>query len=129
MTAMRGAVLFAFSFLLACSGGDKIHQVSRSLSVFSRTDGPTSFSISVEFTMPKGFPVEINSNVAMTDTSNRRFEATAYGLSTDSNGEQRVNAKFDVAEGSHVRVVHVDQYDIDMSSRRVTRRAAASTAP
>jgi hypothetical protein len=137
---IRGALVVALSFLAACGGGverrllhieDKISHVSQTWSATPRFDrGPTRYVLTLEFTMPKQFPVGVLGDITMTDTSGRRFESTENSLSIDSDGVQRIGTKFEVAEGSQVGVVHIgDDYDVDVSSGRITRRAAASAAP
>jgi hypothetical protein len=133
----RGAVVVALSFLIACGGGEgrighddaKISHVSQSLSVAPRFDrGPTRYVLTLEFTMPKRFPVGVLGDIAMTDTSGRRFESMENTLSGDSEGVQRIGTKFQVVEGSQPGVVHLGEYDVDVPSGRVTRRAG-SAAP
>jgi len=134
MAAMRGAVLVALSFLLACSGGDKISLVSQSSSVATRSDGPTRFFLNIEFTMPKDFPIDHDDPfITMTDTSGRRFEAKEMSISTTGDGVKMVegvSAKFELPADSKLGVIHIgDYYDVDVSSRRITRRRAGSAAP
>lgn len=142
MTAMRGAVLVALSILIACGGGEgkgrhgdvTISNVSQSWSSFD--SGPIRSVLKLEFTMPKDFPIDSSKPwISMTDASGRHVEAKEMSISTNGDGVvmvQSVSARFELAEDSKPIVLHIgDDYDIDFSSGRVTRRAApaASTAP
>ena len=141
MTAMRGALVVAVSFLIACGGGgkpvgggDTISHVSQTFSSVDSNDGPTQYFYELEFTMPKDFPIDsANPFVTMTDSSGRHFQAKQMSISTSGDGVmmvQSVSAKFELADASTKAVVHIgDDYDIDISSGRVTRRAAAPAAP
>jgi hypothetical protein len=131
-TMIRGAAVVALWLLVACSSensGDKISQVSLVSSVAPSFNGPTRYYLAVEFTMPRRFPMGVLGDISMTDTSGRRFESLENTLSSGSDTGQRIGARFEVAEGSQFGVVHLENYDVDISSRRVTRRAAASAAP
>jgi len=135
---MRGALVIAFSLLVACHGevkigdrigGDKISHVSYHLTANPRFDrSPTRYFLKVEFTMPKRFPVGVLGDITMTDTSGRRFESMETSLKVDSEQVQRIGAKFEVAKDSQLGVMHVGDYDVDFASQRVTRRHS-STGP
>jgi hypothetical protein len=127
--------MVALSFLVACGGGGegKINIVSQSSRTASRSDGPTRHFLDIEFTMPKDFPIDHDDPfITMTDNSGRRFEATEMTISTTGDGVKMVEgirAKFEVPEGSRLAVIHIgDYYDVDVSSRRITRRASSSAA-
>jgi hypothetical protein len=142
MTTMRGALVVALSFLVACGGGDgkishdegTISHVSQTWSVTPRFDrGPTRNVFKLEFTMPKDFPIDPdNPFITMTDTSGRLFEAKDMSISTTGDGVemvQSVSAKFELAEDSKLGVLHIgDYYDVNVSSGRVARRPG-SAAP
>jgi hypothetical protein len=148
MAAMRGAVMVALAFLVACRGevkfshddarishdDGKISIVSQSLSGGPRFDRPTRYFYKIEFTMPKDFPIDHDDPfVTMTDTSGRRFEAKETTISTTGDGVKMVegiSAEFEVPEDSKPGVIQIgDYYDVDVSSRRITRRASSSAAP
>jgi hypothetical protein len=134
---MRGAFVVALSFLVACGDGGRIHQDDARISQVFQTwsnSGPTRNTLNLEFTMPKDFPIDSsNPFVTMTDTSGRHFEAKEMSISTKGDGVQmvqRVSAKFELAEGSKPAVLHIgDYYDVDFSTKRVTRRGAGSASP
>jgi hypothetical protein len=136
MTAMRGAVVVAFFFLVACGedgmisrGDGHISHVSETLSSVDSHDGPTRYFYQIELTMPKGIRIDSAKGfITMTDPSGRRFQAKEMGISTDSDGVQKVSAKFELPDGAAQGVLHAGDYDIDLSSSRVTRRAAAAPA-
>ena len=136
MTAMRAAGFVVLSFLFACSGGGeaKIGNVAQSSLMASRSDGPTQYFFTIEFTLPKDFPIDHDDPfITMTDTSGRRFEAKEMLISTTGDGKEMVEgvrAKFEWAKDSKPGVLHIgDDYDVDVSSRRITRRAVGSAAP
>ena len=146
MTAMRRAVVAALLFLVACEkiGYDgvkisrddaRISHVSKTLSATPRFDrGPTRVVFTIEFTLPHDFPIDHDDPfITMTDTSGRRFEAKEMTISTTGDGKKMVEgvrAQFELVKDSKPGVLHIgDDYDVDISSGRITRRASGSTAP
>lgn len=124
-TMFRGVLVVALLLSVACIEDDTISHVSQTTTVASKSDGPTTYRLDIEFTMPKSFPVQISQNITMTDTAGREFVATETHFSTSFEGVQKVSAKFDVAENSKFGVIHVGHYDVDVPSRHVTRRGSA----
>lgn len=144
---VRGALVVAFSFLVACHGevkvsdddarishdDGKISIVSQSLSGGPRFDGPTRYFYKIEFTMPKDFPIDHDDPfITMTDISGRRFEAKETTISTTGDGVKMVegvHAEFELPERSKPGVIHIgNYYDVDVSSRRITRRAGSAAS-